>query len=375
MFKQIGSLKVLAFGAISLSSALAAAEQFLSPPNPSSDYTEYGFYDVARSNQYNVVGSGIDSNSTNVLVYENNGNLAYNYSADAGHFNSIGLSQVPQYYEFGRGIGINWGTIAAGLVVQNSQKCAVLLGRKINGNFESRLNTVIHAPDGCDGEYPTFGNHIAMTDNQMFVTGDEHLYIYSYNYSNNTWSLSQTIEGAAAGGGEVEAHGDRVMVKVASWVLGIFKKNYGNGQYELEHRIFVPEPRTLKFDISNDRAAYTTDTTMRIYQLNGSSWQYDGEIPGDYPYGAALAIENNIIAVGQANGQHLPEGGIRIFQDQWNGWMELNLYKHDNVPETVGYAVELKNGMLLASAVTADQGGFSAVGGAWLTPLWEAINY
>ncbi len=120
---------------------------------------------------------------------------------------------------------------------------------------------------------------------------------------------------------------------------------------------------------------YTASSrAIKVLEYDGNVWEYTDPIIGDFGYGADIALEYNIIAVGQALLHHLPNGGVRIFQDRWDGWTELNFYKHENSGESMGYAVELKYGMLLASAIATDVGGYQSVGGAWLAQLWEAIN-
>lgn len=359
---------------------LVKAEVFLGKPNPTS-FTQSGWFDVARHGQYSVVGSGFKfPEALAVQLFNDNGTLLREYSLDENHFEDLRISGIPEDYTFGRSVAMNSNWVASTLLVRDQARCAVLLANRLGGSFEPRMNKIINLGWGCSLIPPDFGPYVALTESNMFIVIGDVLNIYEYSYSNNNWNFKQ-LSLLSGEGREIEADGDRFIVKIDqgnAWEVRIYHKHSGDGNFYQQSSV-TESDTVVKVDISGDRAVYTLDSRPRdkivVNKYVAGGWVVSETIDGDFAYGAAIAIENNIIAVGQAQNTNLTDGGVRIFEERWNGWVERNFYRHPGSAEWMGYALELKNGTLLASTLNASYGGATNAGGAWSIPLWEAINY
>ena len=217
----------------------------------------------------------------------------------------------------------------------------------------------ITAPDAMDNDQ--FGKGVLMHNNWLFVSALQSNAetpvvpaIYVYRFNGTSWAFSQKI---------------------------LSPNTHSTSQFGIN-----TETSTIVMSANNqlivsDRNYDNYTGILYVYKLSNGMWSLQTTLQGDdviagSVFGNALAIYENIIAVGARDDTQSPENGaVYIFQKQAENWGQIQKI-YPNTSETLAYfgsSVGLHKNLLIVGAVLEDM-NYTDQGAGYIY-YWDGEKY
>lgn len=217
----------------------------------------------------------------------------------------------------------------------------------------------ITAPDAMDNDQ--FGKGVLMHNNWLFVSALRSNAetpvvpaIYVYRFNGTSWAFSQKI---------------------------LSPNTHSTSQFGIN-----TETSTIVMSANNqlivsDRNYDNYTGILYVYKLSNGMWSLQTTLQGDdviagSVFGNALAIYENIIAVGARDDTQSPENGaVYIFQKQAENWVQIQKI-YPNTSETLAYfgsSVGLHKNLLIVGAVLEDM-NYTDQGAGYIY-YWDGEKY
>jgi hypothetical protein len=347
---------------------------------------------VATNGTYVLAGSSMDADGTvfegEMTLFEDVANQWQQVDRYTDGYNSQITSQG-----FGTSADIDGTLIAIGVPGVLTGNAGLKTGAVYASNSlfaVGPLLAVILPPAGTQAG-ANFGAAVALTGTTLVVgappangSGGTGLvtrgaaYVYSFNSTASSWTETQALQPALAGGTDFEGFGTAVDASGNNVIVGIPNRNgtqVGAGAVQIFTLVgtqyvsggVFSAPASLPggaglgstVSIGADYAVAGSKNggTVVVYRRTGNTWVQDTVItPGPFGFGAAVALEGTRFAAGSPR-----ENRVYRYERLNNVWRQTGSITSPVQTFTFGTSLDIKNGLLAIGDFNASAGTSTSV--------------